>query len=311
MKLMVFGGTGFIGWNAVNHLKNKYEIIVLDKDLQRNRFAKGDNITLIECDINNFKEMEKAILSHKPDKILFLAALSSTPMFFDGTEGNPTNWVRTNTLAFTEMLGLANRCKVQKIVYASTSSIYSENPVPFREDQCITPKTFYEATLHAREGIANAFNRVYGLSSIGLRFFAVYGDGEKIKGKYANNISQFIWAMKNGKSPEIYGDGTQTRDFTYIKDVVNAIEKALESDYHGVLNIGTGIETDFKMIVKYINEVLHTSIKPKYVKNPLKAYVARTLADVSMAKKVLDWKARFSVKEGIKDMLETGKDYKT
>jgi UDP-glucose 4-epimerase len=127
----------------------------------------------------------------------------------------------------------------------------------------VRPSSFYEYSFYAREGIASLYAELYGMRSVGLRYFSVYGPGEEHKGGFANNISQFIWEMMKGKSPVIYGDGTQTRDFIFVDDVVEANILSMGPDLKGeVVNAGTGVSTSFNELARMLNEALGTSIKP-------------------------------------------------
>jgi nucleoside-diphosphate-sugar epimerase len=145
-----------------------------------------------------------------------------------------------------------------------------------------------------------------GVSSVGLRYFSVYGPNEKHKGKFANNISQFIWSIKAAESPILYGDGKQTRDFVYVDDVVHANSLALKSKEKefGIYNVGTGVTTSFSKIVEIINENLGTQIEASHVDNPIKNYVQETKADISLAKSELGYDPRWkSVEDGIKTLI--------
>jgi UDP-glucose 4-epimerase len=138
--------------------------------------------------------------------------------------------------------------------------------MPFNEKQVLSPKTFYETSLNCREALAMSYFLEYGISSIGLRYFSVYGPNELHKKHFANNVSQFLWDMAKDKSLEIYGDGKQTRDLTYVDDIVRANLLAMESDKKfGLYNVGTGIETSFNQIIDMLNKHLGTNIKPTYL----------------------------------------------
>ena len=157
----------------------------------------------------------------------------------------------------------------------------------------------------AIERIAELYKRLFGVTSAGMRFFSVYGPKEKSKKQYANMVSQFLWEMMEGKSPVIYGDGTQTRDFTYVKDVVKALRLAMGSDYHGILNVGNGAAYSFNDVIDLINEGIGSEIKPKYVDNPIKNYVSHTLADTSKTKEILGFEACCTLNDGIRSLIKS------
>jgi UDP-glucose 4-epimerase len=241
-------------------------------------------------------------LSKGCDYIFHSAAKSSSPMF----KNDPREGVDINVLGFMNVMESAKRNQVKKVIFASSSSVYSGLPIPFKESQTITPKTFYEASFYCREILARSYYLENGLNSIGLRYFSVYGPNETHKGNFANNISQFLWNMTNGDSPIIYGDGTQTRDFTFVDDVVQANILALQSEERefGIYNIGTGTETSFSRIVEIINQHLGTDIRATYVDNPIKNYVRKTKADISLAKSELGYEAKWrNLEDGIAALI--------
>jgi UDP-glucose 4-epimerase len=142
-----------------------------------------------------------------------------------------------------------------------------------------------------------------------MRFFSVYGPNERHKGKYANNITQFLWAMLQDGRPEIYGDGTQSRDFIYVDDVVRALILAMNIENpKAVFNVGTGLHTSFNEIVNKLNTGLKKDIKPVYKDNPIgKNYVSHTQADTTIAEKALGFKAQIPLDEGITKLIEAYK----
>jgi UDP-glucose 4-epimerase len=197
--------------------------------------------------------------------------------------------------------------------------VYNGLPTPYKESDNVTPKTFYESSFYCREALARTYNLEYGVDSVGLRYFSVYGPNERHKGRFANNISQFIWDMvEKGKGAVIYGDGNQTRDFTFVYDVVQANILALSGrkkqergdtelfkrDGCKIYNVGTGIRTSFNRVVDIINKLEGTNIKPTYLKNPIGNYVKHTMADISLARAELgydpEWK---DVEVGIRYLL--------
>jgi UDP-glucose 4-epimerase len=303
MKILVTGGAGFIGSHIANTLsreKNTAVVAVDDLSLgmpinlfQSVKFVKGSVM-----DYELTLELSKGC-----DYIFHSAAKSSSPMF----KNDPREGVDVNVLGFMNLMESAKRNKVKKVIFASSSSMYSGLPIPFKESQTITPKTFYEASFYCREILARSYYLENGLNSIGLRYFSVYGPNEKHKGNFANNISQFLWNMTNGDSPIIYGDGTQTRDFTFVDDVVQANILALQSEERefGIYNIGTGIETSFSRIVEIINQHLGTDIRATYVDNPIKNYVRKTKADISLAKSELEYEPTWkSPEDGIAALIK-------
>ncbi len=296
MKILVTGGAGFIGSNIANALSEftDNEIVALD-DLSlgvasnlstKVRFVKGS-----VKDPQLLQELCKGC-----DFVFHDAAKSSSPMFKE----NPSHGVDVNAIGFMNVMESAKKNNVRKVIYASSSSLYSGSPMPFNEHQFISPRSFYEASFYCREVLARSYYLEWGVKSIGLRYFSVYGPNEGHKGKFANNITQFIWDVMAGKRPLVYGDGTQTRDFTHVSDVVRANVLAMESgiDY-GIYNVGTGVQTSFSSVVRAINEALGSDITPIYLANPIKNYVQDTLADTTLARSALDFEAKCRLAEGI------------
>ncbi len=299
MKILVTGGAGFIGSNLAEALSKEHRVIALDNLY----LGKSENLNK-EIEFVKGSVMDEELLgktSKDCDFIFHDAALSSSPMFKE----DPRNGIEVNVIGFMNVMKAALSNGVRKVIYASSSSLYSGNPLPFSENQKITAKTFYEASFHSREILAQTYYYENNLSSIGLRYFSVYGPKESHKSRYANNISQFLWDMMQGRSPVIYGDGMQSRDFTFINDILSANILATTSNIDfGIFNVGTGIGKSFNDIVSLINSEMGASIESKYIQNPLKNYVQDTLADISLITASLGYSPQWTVEKGIKFLLE-------
>jgi UDP-glucose 4-epimerase len=364
LKLVVTGGAGFIGSNLANALvrldleqtkedkksaketnpeSRKKEDRKNDNYIERNprdnsRDAGNINEVIAVDDLSlgspsnlspkvSFVEgsvMDEDLietLTKGCDYIFHQAALSSSPMFID----DPRKGLGVNVMGFMNVMESAKRNKVKKVIYASSSSLYNGLPGPYKETAVISPKTFYESSFLCREITAKTYYLEHGVNSVGLRYFSVYGPSEKHKGKFANNISQFIWDIQKGKNPVVYGDGSQSRDFTFVDDVVQANILAMikeeqqqkirpydygenESNNHeapyNIYNIGTGTETSFNQVIQIINKLLGTKIRPIYVNNPIHNYVQHTRADISKAKSELGYEPKWTDMEaGIRELL--------
>lgn len=300
MRVLVTGGAGFIGSNITEKISEDHDVIVLD-DLY---LGSKKNVDDYGVEFVNGSVMDGELVNKvckQCDYVFHNAAMSSSPMFKE----QPELGMEVNVLGFMNVMKAALDNGVKKVIYASTSSMYNGNPLPFSENQPITAKTFYEASFRTREIVAQTYYYENNLSSIGLRYFSVYGPKELHKGQYANNISQFLWDMMEGKSPLIYGDGTQRRDFTFVHDVVSANLLAMTSNIDfGIFNVGTGIGTSFNELVALINKILCTSIEPKYIENPLKNYVHDTIADLSLIAKSLGYRPQWSLEKGIRFLVD-------
>lgn len=296
MKFLVTGGAGFIGSHLVELLLKKGNDVVVVDNLhtgsRENLKAVEDKIEFINKSCGEITSIEDI------DGIFHLGIYSSSPMY----RVDPS-LVGKTVNDFLNMLRLAGEKNV-KVVWASTSSIYNGNPPPWKEDMPIYVKDYYTEARYCMERLASLHHEWYGTETIGMRFFSVYGKKEEAKGKYANLVSQFLWQMKEGKSPALYGDGTQRRDLIYVNDVTRGILSAFNSKInHDIFNVGTGKSYSLNELVEIINEVLGTEIRPAYVENPIKGYIHETLADTSKAKKLLKFEATIGLKEGIKKLI--------
>ena len=296
MSTLVTGGAGFIGSNLVEDLLRAGEdVLVLDNmhtGSAENLAGLEGRLELIQCSCNDL-----SALDIHPQKIYHLGIPSSSPMY----KRNPC-LVGEAINGFISIYELARRSG-SRVVYASSSSLYNGILPPHREDMAIGVTDYYTEARLAMERMAELYQRLYGIASVGLRFFSVYGPREEAKKQYANMVTQFLWDMKAGKRPLVYGDGTQTRDFTYVLDVVRAMRLAMDSDYHGILNVGTGEAWSFNEVIELLNRMMDLSLEAQYTENPIKNYVLQTLADTAKAERTIGFKSRFGLKEGIVEMI--------
>jgi len=299
MKYLVTGGAGFIGSNLVQDLlKEGSEVVVVDNlstGSLDNLSSVKDKIKFIKTPVRDVLELEEL----KGLDGIYHYGIPSTTVLYRKNRflvGDAIN-------EFIAILELAKR-EDCKLIYASSSSIYNGNKTPFREEMPILVKDFYTEARYLMERLARLYYDFYKVKSIGFRFFSVYGPHEEAKKSFANLVSQFLWQMKEGKSPVIYGDGTQTRDFIYVDDVNQAVRMGMKSDIEcDIFNLGTGKSYSLNELVQILNKILNTNIKPKYVENPLKNYVKETLADTTKTEQKLGFKAKISLEEGIRKLI--------
>jgi UDP-glucose 4-epimerase len=303
MKSLVTGGAGFIGSNIVEELvKLGHDVTVLDDfslGRQNNLSAVKDKINTFKGDVRDLDLMKQ--LTKDVDFVFHQAAASSSPMFMKDLK----NAFSVNIDGFINILNASRESGVKKVIYASTSSLYGNNPVPLREDMKIIPPNFYSASKLASEHLASIFSNEYGLNIIGLRYMSIYGPHEKSKGGFANLVSQFLWAMLKSEQPVIYGDGKQTRDFTFVADVVQANILVMNSKIkNDVFNVGTGKAISLNGLVDIINKLLKKNIKPKYIEMPVKSYIRNQLANITKIKKAIGYSPKYNLEDGIKITFE-------
>ncbi len=297
-RALITGAAGFVGRHLFRAcLERGWEVVGIDV-----RPYEYDGGAVQRADLTDREALGRVV--RDIDYVFHEGAVSSSPLF----EPDPSRGVEVNVMGGLYLLQACLEAGVERVIYASTSSIYGNLPVPWREDVAI-PKTpnAYAASKLAFEYLAKAYTTRGELDTVGLRYFSIYGPGEETKGRYANMISQFLWTIRRGDSPAVFGDGTQTRDFTYVDDVVRANFLATKAAAGAVFNVGTGRETSINALVRLLAQKLERPIEPKYEPNPIRNYVYRTLADTSNAEKQLGFSALVSLEEGI-DRLVTGED---
>ncbi|AHG01503.1 nucleoside-diphosphate sugar epimerase (plasmid) [Halostagnicola larsenii XH-48] len=298
-RVLVTGATGFIGSNLTNTLAEDNEVIAIDNSYLGTPDNLDAGVTYVEADVRDED------LPTDVDVVFHLAALSSRQML----EDNPREGAEVNIDGFVNVVEQAMADGCRTVVYASTSSIYGSRQSPTPEDTEIEASTGYDASMLGRERYAEYYNNFYDeLTLAGMRFFSVYqgyGGAEAHKGTYANTVSQFTDDIANGDSPVLWGDGTQTRDFTHIDDIVHGLETAADHELAGAYNLGTGEPYSFNETVELINENLGTDIEPVYEPVPLENYIYHTCADISKIQAETDWEPRIGFEEGVERVCES------
>ena len=294
-RVLVTGGAGFIGSNLANRLAPDNDVIALDDRYLGTPENLDDGVEFVEASVLDDD------LPTDVDVVFHLAALSSYKMH----EDDPTRGARVNIEGFVNTADQARRDGCEQVVYASTSSIYGSRTDPSPEDMPVTTNTAYEASKLGRERYGEYFHNHYGMTTCGLRFFSVYqgyGGAEEHKGEYANLIAQFADDIANGRRPEIWGDGTQTRDFTHVDDIVRGIELAADHECQGVYNLGTGQQYSFNELVDRLNDILGTDVEPTYAEGymPDHVYVHDTMADPAKIHEATGWEPETGFEEGLR-----------
>ncbi len=292
-RVLITGGAGFIGSNLANYLAADNEVLAVD----------DESLGTAEHLDPGVEFQDRSVLDRNlptdVDLVVHLAALSSAPMH----EADPTRGVRVNVEGFVNVAEQAREDGCETVVYASTSSVYGDT-TPSPEPTETAADTAYEASKLACERYGEYFSTRHGMSVAGLRLFSVYqgyGGAENHKGEYANVVAQFADDIAGGDAPVLYGDGTQTRDFTHVSDVVRAIVSAGENRLDGIYNVGTGDRHSFNEVVDLLNAELGTDVAPEYVENPIPeaAYVHDTCADASKLRAATGWEPEIGLKSGI------------
>ena len=313
-KILVTGGAGFIGSNLCEYFLNKgHQIICLDN------FATGhlhniktlldnSNFTLIEGDIRNYSDCQKAVVG--VDYVLHQAALGSVPRSI----ADPITSNDVNVSGFLNMLHAAKEAQVKRFIYAASSSIYGDSEAsPKVEDVIGKPLSPYAITKYVNELYAEIFSKTYGIETIGLRYFNVFGRKQDPNGAYAAVIPKFVLQFMRYESPIINGDGNFSRDFTYIDNVIQMNELAMLTQnpeaINTVFNTAFGDRTTLNQLIQNLqDEVAKLDSKIAEVKiiyGPDRAGdIPHSLASIEKAKKLLGYNPEFSLKQGLAEAVK-------
>jgi UDP-glucose 4-epimerase len=277
-NIIITGGLGFIGSHITNELIENNKITIIDNESSGKKEnldnPKHPNLTIIKEDINNLDLND--VLKGK-DYVFHLAAMASVPLSI-----NEPLKCNENNLNATIKLAIASKEeKIKKIIFSSSSAVYGENTnTPLSEDEPLMPNSPYAASKASSELYLQSFEKNYGLNSVSLRYFNVFGPKQDINSQYAAVIPNFIYALINNKKPVIYGDGNQTRDFIFIKDIVRANIASCESSYNGILNIASGKKLSINELFKIIQRILKSDIEVEYL-DARKGDIKHSLANIN------------------------------
>ena len=282
-KILVTGGLGFIGSHIVDELIEENEVIVVDNKsagkVENLKYPQHENLEIIEKDLNDV-DLEK--LLNGIDYIFHLAAMASVPLSIE----NPIKCNEVNIDATVKLLVAAKNNNVKKVVFSSSSAVYGNNThMPLKESEIVCPISPYGASKAICEIYLKTFYESYGLNYNALRYFNVFGPKQDKNSQYASVIPNFISTLLEGGQPEIYGDGEQTRDFVFVKDVVGANIAAAESDYNGIVNVASGEKITINELYKIVTDTLNYDVEAKYLPER-KGDIKHSLADVSKMAKI-------------------------
>jgi UDP-N-acetylglucosamine 4-epimerase len=305
---LVTGGAGFIGSNIVEYLLkyNAGKVIVLDNLSNGHKsniepFFGHTNFQFIEGDITDFETCKTII--KEVDYISHQAALGSVPRSIE----NPIATHLANTTGFLNILTAAKDANVKRIVFASSSSVFGDSKeLPKVESRIGKQLSPYAVSKRTKELYAQVFADVYDLDVVGLRYFNIFGPKQNPAGPYAAAIPLFMDAVLNNKSPYINGDGEQSRDFTFVENAVQANIKALftDNDVKGeILNIAFGGRITINELFNSIRTIVGNDVKPIY-REDRPGDVRDSLADISLAKKLINYNPEFSIHKGLEITID-------
>ena len=302
MKFAVTGGAGFVGSNIVKLLvKENHDVLVIDNmhtGKKENLEEVLEKIEFYELDIRNTLELENKIKD--VDGIFHEAALTIVQESFIMEE----EYYDVNVKGTENIFNIAEKYGI-KVVYASSSSVYGNTEkIPILENNERNPINPYGKTKLEDEFLAEKYSDK-GVSIIGLRYFNIFGKGQT--GSYAGVITKFVNQLKEKKSPKIFGDGSQIRDFIFVEDIAQANLSAMLSKINfGFFNIGTGKTTSILQLAKFLIKLYNLEIFPEF-SDPLNGDVQKSQADIKKSQKLLNWTYKIEIEEGLEKMIKLKK----
>ena len=300
MRACVTGGAGFIGSTLVDRLlADGHEVVVLDDfstGLRENLANVQDRITLVEGDL---RDPEIAARALKGCELVYhMAALAAVARSVE----HPEEVTDVNVAGTVNVCKRAHEAGCRRVVFASSSSVYGDTPeLPKHEEMLLSPRSPYAASKAAGESYLAAFQATYGLETVALRYFNVYGPRQSPRSQYAAVIPLFFEALRTGRPATIHGDGRQTRDFTYVEDVVDALVRAADAPdaTQGPMNIGGG--GNRVSILDLVDAIAKSlGVEPRVEHGPARVGDVRdSLADIGRATRWLGWTPQTGLQEGI------------
>jgi UDP-glucose 4-epimerase len=300
-RVAITGGAGFIGSNLAYELATDNTIIIID-DLSTGRaeniagLTARENVTFTQGSILDLPLLEGAFKG--VDFVFHQAAIPSVPRSIE----DPLSTNEVNITGTLNVLIAARDNEVKKVIFASSSSVYGDTPtLPKKEDMTPHPQSPYALTKLVGEYYCQVFRQIYGLPTVCLRYFNVYGPRQNPDSEYASVIPRFISRVSQDKSPIIYGDGNQTRDFTFIQDVIQANIAAAESNTTGIFNVGSGKNTTIDGLAEAVVKIMARDLKPIY-QEPRAGDIEHSLADISRAR-AIGYEPKYSLEDGLRETI--------
>lgn len=309
-SILITGGAGFIGSHIAKYfVKQGENIRILDNfssgtrdNLQLEYSAEEKYIEIIEDDIGYLKNVLIAMKGIK--EVFHEAAFVSVPLSIK----QPHDSFHSNALGTFNIFEAARLNNISKIVFASSAAVYGNNyTTPLKETDSRYPLSPYALDKVYTEDLASLYYKIYGLSSIGLRYFNVYGPGQRSNSPYSSVIPKFIDLLLANKTPSIHGDGYQTRDFIHIDDVVNAnihSMRLFNKPGHYIFNVGTGKSTSIKKLFELLQHILKKHVQPTYLCTHLEE-IRHSCANIHYTYQQMKWKYKWELKQGLTKYVNT------
>jgi nucleoside-diphosphate-sugar epimerase len=308
MRYVVTGGAGFIGSNTVDELVRRGESVVVLDDLsagkEENLADVRSKISFIKGSINDIEAVRRSM--HEADYVLHLAARTSVPR----SVKDPLETNKVNVEGTLNVLVGARDAKVKRVVLAASSSAYGETPeLPKTESMSPEPISPYGVSKYVSEIYAQTFGKVYGLQNVSLRYFNVFGPRQDPGSPYSGVLSRFCTAYLENTEPVVFGDGEQTRDFTYIDNVVQANLLACEAPAASgrAINIGTGARISLNQTLELLSEISANPLQPKF-EPPRDGDIRDSQADITLAREVLGYQPTVDFAEGLRRTFDWYKE---
>lgn len=303
-RVVITGGAGFIGSHIIEEsLGRGYEVVVID-DLSSGNLRNIEHflqdLTFIEGSVMNRTLLEQAF--RNADYILHQAAIASVRKSIH----NPVKSHRINVIGALNVFSAAHRCGVRRVIYASSSAVYGDSrSLPLKENSRLHPLSPYAIQKTTVEIYARAFKTIYGLETVGLRYFNVFGPRQNPFSSYAAVIPRFIQSIRQKATPTIYGDGSQTRDFVYVKNVARAnLEACTARGISGeIFNIASGNSISINNLLTMIAKPIGTTVHPRYMPKR-HGDILLSQADITRARTLLGYNPTIGLEAGLKETVQ-------
>ncbi|HSK27772.1 MAG TPA: NAD-dependent epimerase/dehydratase family protein [Jiangellales bacterium] len=301
--VLVTGGAGFIGMHVIPMLLERgYQVRILDNMFRGDRdkvdaLVAAGGVELVDQDVRYGGAVHQAMKGC--ESVVHLAAVS-----INKSQADPYESIDINMVGNHNVFAAAADHGVRRVVFASSASVYGDpQKLPMHEDDRLDPLTPYCISKRAGEDLLGFYQRRSGLSWVALRYFNVYGPGQKTTAYYTSVINHFVNRLKNGEAPVIDGKGEQSMDFIHVHDIARATVLALDSEQaNAPVNVGTGVDTSVAALARILIDAVGVDVEPQF--NPRDVLVSRRAADVTRAREMLGFESSITVEEGMTDLVK-------